>query len=188
MVHQAVTTATPSIHVSLGLQPINGVDLLSKLADLAQKKPEFRYSAPHAYSNSQDKADFYEGFTQQIQELLREADWLTMTEQLQEALKGRLPSMEGRFRDLVKAEELTLTSVVRRRSTVVYQIEQTPEQFMIKFGQQVLIFPTLLTAALKPLFEDRPFVVQDMPGLLSPTKKIELIRQFIKAGFLTIEK
>jgi len=54
-------------------------------------------------------------------------------------------------------------------------------------GEQRLTVPALLAPALARFFQDQPFVVGELPGLLTPAKKVELVRQFVRAGFLTIE-
>jgi len=188
LVHEAVAADTTSIHISLGLQPAYWFDLVGMLAALAAEQPTIRSALPHAYSSAGEKAVFYATFQQALQGLLAEADWPQLVVQRQATDNRQLPTLRGRFHDLVALDELTAATIVRRRSTVTYQVEQSRQGTTVIVGEQRLTVPALLAPALVLFFQHRPFMVGELPGLLTPAKKVELVRQFVRAGFLTIER
>lgn len=188
LVHEAAAETTTSIHISLGLQPAYWFDLVGMLATLAAEQPTFRHALPHAYSSDVEKRAFYATFQQAVQQLVAGADWPQLVAQQRATDNRTRPTVGGHFQDLVYADELTAASVVRRRPTIVYEVERTTQGTTVVFGERRLTVPALLSPALVLFFQDRPFAVGEMPGLLTPIKKVELVRQFVKAGFLMIER
>lgn len=188
LVHDARSTDTTSIHIALGLQPRYWFHLVEDLAAMAQADPAFRRSLPHGYSSTQDKAEFSEAFLARLQGLLAAVDVDTLLAQSaeQQVDDPRL-GQTGRFRDVLQVEQLTLATIVRRRPQLAYTLVRSAQQITVKFGPSALSIPSLLASALPLLLQDQPFAVHDLQGLLTAGQKIALVRQFVQAGFLTIE-
>jgi len=183
-VHCARAEETPSIHVTVGPMVRHWSTLLRMLAEQADEDPAFRRLLPHGLSGAQEQGDFAASFTRQVQALLARVDLpkLPYTSFVEE----QRMDCRSRFTDLLQIEQLTPDSVVRRRPSLHYLIDQTDQWIIMRFESEELSVPTFLAPALDTLLREQPFAVREIAGVPNDGGKLALVRRFVRAGFLTI--
>ncbi len=188
LVHEASTSDSNSVHITLGLLPNYWFHLIESLADVAKNDPEFRQALPHGFTSKQDKAEFSRRFDKKFHDLLQTFDIETLLDQQSAGFAAqRLQDHQGRFNDLLLVDQLSIRSVVRKRPIIDYQITRDDRHIAVAFDDHKITVPLYLESALQTMLQDAPFKIGDLQGLLSDQGKVELVEQFITNGFLRID-
>lgn len=187
LVHDAITTTTTSVHVTLGIHADLWFHLLEEIVTLAQNDPVFHQSLPHRLSSKADKSRFTETFTQRLHTLITHVDLAALLDRRAAAfVRHHLVDGRARFMDVLQVAHLSLDSVVSRRAHLAYRVEHRAHHLVITFAQQSLTVPRFMAPALALLWQEQPFAVRDLAGLLSDAGKVALVKRFVQAGFLTM--
>ncbi len=188
LVHEASTSESNSVHITLGLLPNCWFHLIESLADVAKNDPEFRQALPHGFTSEPDKAEFSKKFEKKFQDLLQAFDVETLLDQQSAGFAAqRLKNHQGRFNDLLLFDQLSISSIVCKRSIIDYQITDYDRHIAVTFDDHQITVPLYLSSALQTILQDDPFKIGDLQGLLSDQGKVELVEQFITTGFLRID-
>ncbi|QSJ19242.1 AraC family ligand binding domain-containing protein [Nostoc sp. UHCC 0702] len=189
LVHDAVTTDTASVHITLGLHPNYYFELLRELADLAEEKPEFRKALPNALTSEHRQQEFKEEFHNLIQGLM---DKLNVDElrsrKFDQYIASKRSEDQNRFKDSIQINKLNLNSVLCRRENILFKIDKDNEKLYFKFYDKKLEFPLFVSHSIKTLLQSKSFAVKDIGGLITDEGKIDLATKFIQEGFLTIDR
>lgn len=181
LVHEAATQMHSSLHIALGLQPKYGFHWLEALARQAREDAAFR-SAVSFGNPAKDAA-----VASQLATWLAATDWTELCQQQQRGmLAEELPSLRGRLRDLVQAEQLTSDAVVARREDVVFTVALDGNDLLVYLPDQQLRVPKFLSPALDRFGQPGTFSPGSLPVLLPPAQKVELVASFVRAGLLTL--
>ena len=187
LVHDACTTDSASIHVTLGIQSGYWFHLLEELATLAQDDPVFRQSLPYGLSSNADKTAFVEQFIQRLRAFVADVDLAALLERRYAAfVSHQVVDGRARFTDVLYVEQLTLDTLVSRRPHLHYLVEHGAQRVELTFGQTTLTMPGFMSPVLESFLRDQPFAVRAVKGLISDGGKLELVKRFVRAGFLTI--
>ena len=89
--------------------------------------------------------------------------------------------------DLLRLTELSAESVVVRRPGLDCVIDRQQSGIKVRFGVHEVGVPAYLESSLNQILQPRPFAIGDLPGIMTIQGKIELIRQFVRTGFLRID-
>ena len=189
IIHQAFTTATTSIHITLGLLPTYWFELLREVATLAQESPSFRKAIPHGFTNDDQKRIFKKEFLQLTQTLIGHLNIDELLEkEADQFMIERTSEDQGRFIDLMQIGQINLDSVLSKRKNIVFKVEKDDKNIHIKFYQKTLTFPAFLISSLHTILWEEYFSIRDIGGLINDEGRIELATKFIREGFLKIEK
>ncbi len=185
LVHEACTSSSASLHITLGMFPKYAFNLLSDLGKAAMNVAELRQGV--AFGPGCEASRQILG--QQM------AQWLAgiKLEDLPETCRAKLaiehhPSPRQRFSDVVQAPMLTPDSLVARRPEVDYSCARQGDQLLVTVRDQSILAPGIAEAALKWLARTEPFTPRELPTLLLPKRKVELVAELVKIGLLQIER
>lgn len=187
LVHDAITTDSASVHITLGLHPTYRFDLLQEMVSLAQDELEFRKAVPSRMFES-DRTGFASDFKQLCHSFIDNLDIDSLLEtKFENFLTSRVSEDKNRFLDSIQAHKLNLNYILSRRENVIYKIERDKEKIYIKFYNKKLEFPLFTELSLQTFWQEKSFCIKDIGGLISDSGKIELASKFVREGFLRIE-
>ncbi|MEH2268082.1 MAG: cupin domain-containing protein [Nostoc sp.] len=188
MVHDASTTNTASVHITLGLYPNYWFELLQELAEFAEEKAEFRKAVPNALMSENSQQEFKQEFHKLVQKLM---DNLNVDElrsrKFEQYIDNKLSEDQNRFKDSIQLDKLNLNSVLSRRKNIIFKIDKDQDKVSVKFYGKILDFPLFILLSINTFLQSKPFRVKDINGFLSNEEKIKLATKFIQEGFLKIE-
>lgn len=188
LIHDAITTDTASVHITLGLHPNYWFELLREVADIAEDKAEFRRAVPHALMNEQYHQDFKAEFRQRLQALIDTLDVdELLTRKSEQYISNKRSEDQNRFKDSIQLNKLNLNTVLSRRENILFTLDKDDEKIYVKFYKKTLDFPRFVELSLTTLLQDNSFAVKDIGGLITDEGKLDLATKFVQEGFLTIE-
>jgi hypothetical protein len=188
LIHDASTTDTASVHITLGLHPNYWFELLREVADLAEDKAEFRRAVPNALMDEAYQHQFKEEFRQRLQALIDNLDVdELLARKSEQYITNKRSEDQNRFKDSIQLNKLNLNSVLSRRENILFKVDKDAENVYVKFYKKKLDFPRFVEPSLNTLFQDKCFAVKDIGGLITNEGKIDLATKFIQEGFLKIE-
>lgn len=187
--HQAFTLDDYSIHVTLGFRPKSAHHLLEQLAALVAGDPAFQQDLPHGYSSDKEKAQFITAFSEHIAQLLQKTGPEILLHRVDENfVDQQLAVNEQRFADLLMLPKINTDTRIVKRKALLYRVEETSKELLIRFHGKQLSLPLWLRQNLTILLGNESFAVKDITGLITENGKIDLIKEWIKAGFLRLDK
>ena len=187
--HAARTQKDASIHVTLGLQPSYAFQLIEELAALAEEHAGFQQPVPPDFAGLEARRLFEAEFAGRLRDLIAETLPAELIERRFRALvETQSKGWPGRFSDLSRLQEITRDTVVCARSGIVHWVEDDGKVLNLRFAGSQVVLPRFLKACLDRILGDTPFAIRDLPGMVSDPGKVELVRKFVKSGFLAIVK
>lgn len=188
-VHEVLTTDSPSLHLSIGVQVYTWADLISSaLASISKQTLPFHKALPVGFLNQNQQAPSLQGH---LVELL---EYLSQNAKAEEAV-GQLarsfiekmqPLPDGHFSQLDQLSEVSLNSVVTKRQGMVCWIFKAEDQVSIQFPGNVVKSPVWVEPALRFIAETETFAVRALPDALSDNSKLVLVRRLIREGLLKV--
>ncbi|MCC5636916.1 cupin domain-containing protein [Nostoc sp. CHAB 5844] len=189
LVHDASTTNTASVHITLGLHPNYWFELLQELANLAEEKPEFRKAIPNALTGEYRQQQFKEEFYKLVQGLMNDLNVDELRSiKFDQYMSSKRSEDQNRFKDSIQINQLNLNSILSRRENILFKIDNDNEKVYFKFYDKKLEFPLFVSHSIKTLLQSQSFAVKDIGGLITDEGRIDLATKFIQEGFLTIDR
>lgn len=181
--HEAATSHTHSMHLTVSVMAYTWVDLLRETAihipQLRQALPP-KMLAQNALSTEQ---------TQFLKTHIQEA--LDNEELLNSALQGLKrkfakvaihPFNFGLTEAIFMNDQITETSLLKKREGISVKTEET--HILISFGGRAIKAPLFIEPLLKHIVDSSSFSIHSLPDLISLDEKKILIQRLIKAGFI----
>jgi len=190
-VHEAFTTDTHSLHITVGINVYRWTDLLRHiLASASRRQIGFRESIPDGAlpdDRSQWKAH--------IQDLLEQlADAASRDEVLDEAWHslgdqffgqmGMLP--ESRFAAEFTPHPIDLETVMENQAWPLSRVIEDEREVAIEFPGNRVAGPRRIAPALRFIASAKQFAVGSLPGNVNDAAKVVLTRRLVREGMLTI--
>ncbi|WP_424094725.1 cupin domain-containing protein [Moorena producens] len=189
LIHDALTTDTASVHITLGFHPNYWFEILQEIAELAEEKAEFRKAVPNGITAESYQSKFKQDFLSLTQSLINNLDLDEILERkFYKYIDSKLSEDQNRFKDSIQVNQLTLNSVLAKRPNIFYKLERDDENVYVKFYGKKLDFPRFTEPSINTLLQSQSFAVKDIGGLVTDEGKIDLATKFIQEGFLTIEQ
>jgi ribosomal protein L16 Arg81 hydroxylase len=186
--HEARSTAETSIHVTLGVKPTYIFDLIEELAAVAKEHPDFQQPVPLAFSTARAQEDFEREFARKTGDLLTGTSMEALLRRRFQALvKSQPKGWTGRLSDLTRLQNIKLDTVVKARGGVIFSVRQEGRSLVVDFAGKQVRVPVFLKTSLEKITSGLPFAVGELEGLVAEEGKIELVKSFLRAGFLTLE-
>lgn len=189
LIHDAVTTDTASVHITLGLHPNYWFEILQEIAELAEEKAEFRKAVPNGITAENYQTQFKQEFLNLAKSLIDNLDLDKILERkFDQYIDSKRSEDQNRFKDSIQINKLNLNSVLSKRENILYKIERDDENVYVKFYGKKLEFPRFTEFSINTLLQPQSFAVKDIAGLVTEEGKIDLATKFVQEGFLTIEQ
>jgi hypothetical protein len=170
--HDALTSDTDSLHVTVGVNLHTWVDALRAALDECEDDVEFRRSVP---DDGTMEADLLE----------RLADRLGADDVAGRArarfVGSRRPVLDGQLEELRTLDSLGVETPVERRPTVIADLDGTT----LSFEGKHVSFPEHAREELEAAFAaEGPFTAAGLAGRLDEESRLVLVRRLIREGFL----
>ena len=163
--HQALTSGSDSLHVTVGVNVRRWIDEARAELDLQEGDLAFRETIDRdeppelpAFDAGAVRARARERF-----------------------VRSRRPILDGQLSELRALAELTVETELERRDTVIADLHGT----RLVFEGREISFPERLVAELEFLVTtEKPFRAADLPGQLDAAGRLVLVRRLVREGFL----
>lgn len=162
--HQAMTTDTDSLHITVGVNVRRWIDEARAQLDEAEGELDFRRAI--------------DGDPPTLPELDAEAVRARARERF---VRSRRPILDGQLSELRALPSLDVDTELVRRDTVIADLTGTA----LLFEGRTLRFPERLARELEFLVTvDGPFSAAELPGELDAEGRLVLVRRLVREGFL----
>jgi ribosomal protein L16 Arg81 hydroxylase len=185
--HEAMTSSSSSLHLTVGVHVYRWVDLLNEaVALLAEERLTFRQALPRALLDTPlDQL--------RLSAIAAEVSAALIDEGIAERAKARLGARlrmdamvarPGHFRSIDRIKNITCKSIVTRAASSLCRVRTTADEALIEFATNYVAGPLIVEPALKFIAEHEHFAVNDLPGSLSGQDKLDLVGRLISEGLL----
>ncbi|MEZ5404100.1 MAG: cupin domain-containing protein [Bryobacteraceae bacterium] len=190
--HAARTNDDLSIHITLGVHPINwAMTVLKAAEDIVASEPRFRESLPIAFARDDGRRrDAERRLTALLDDLRARMDAGSMVANAaRDAQLGRQPALRGQLLDFVRARSLDEQTTLRRREQVEGRLSKSNGEVSLLFHGKSLTFPARVEPELSYMCESEGgFEPGSLPGDLDTEGRLTLTRRLVNEGFLTVEE
>jgi ribosomal protein L16 Arg81 hydroxylase len=170
--HDALTSETDSLHVTVGVNVPTWVDAFRAALDECESDLEFRRSVPEDGEMRTDLLD-------RLAARLNAED--VARRRRARFVDSRRPILDGHLEEVRELESVTAATLLERRSTVIVTLNGTTLSFE---GKHVEL-PEHAAAELEAIVAaDEPFTAGSLPGELDEDGRLVLVRRLIREGFL----
>ena len=177
--HQAMTSDTPSLHLTVGVAVATWLDALQEaVREAANEEVDLRRGVP-ADGRAPD------GLLELVAARLSPEAVSSRTRR--SFVRSRRPVREDAFDQVRALEELDVDSSLERRETVIFDFAVDEHEARLSFEGRGLRFPARIRAELEFLAAaEGPFTLADLPGRLDDPGRLVLGRRLVREGFLRI--
>lgn len=176
--HQAVTSDTDSLHLTIGVNVHTWLDALRAALDACRDDVEFRRSVP---PDGEPAVDLIE----RVHARMKPTE---VTARARERfLTTRRPILDGQLSQLRALDGLSRKTRLERRGTVLSNLVVEPDAVRLSFEGKQVVFPLPVEPELRFLrAAEGSFDARDLPGTLDDESRLVLIRRLVREGFLAI--
>ncbi len=187
-VHHVSSLETASVHITLAIMSKYWSSLVEELGRSLASDRVFSQALPLGLSDASERSTFGGEFQQRLQEVVAKLDVEKLLARVQsDFVSTHTTDRSSRFTDLLQLDQLDLDSQVSLRPGMVWQTKQEANELEISFSNGQLRIPLFMTDTLKLLLRSEPYAVRDLSGPISDSGKLELVKNFLRAGLLRIE-
>lgn len=189
VVHSVATENEFSIHISLGIMPPTGSNLISVLQSLAESQPFFQQYIPYGFlGEAQAQAHYEASFKKELIRLIEEADIYKI---LDASLLQKHALQERRkLKDLLAIKSLSLNDHIRKKPNLPYRLATNKEKGIswVEFEGKNLQFPFFWKESLEEALQLGSLQINDLgKGLkLSEAEKIQVAKNMVQSGLFEI--
>jgi ribosomal protein L16 Arg81 hydroxylase len=188
--HEARTANEHSLHLTVSLDPVYWVSVLQKSLELlCRELPELRRALPPGFPARRTEAgEDLEATFRSLLDLVREHASFEKTARFlfMEELSATHHPPDGHFSDLVRLEEIGSETLVEKRAGFVPVVELRNGNAVLQFGANHVQGPAAILPALEFVRDHRIFKAADLPGSLTGSSRVVLVRRLIREGLLKI--
>jgi hypothetical protein len=170
--HDALTSETDSLHVTVGVNVHTWVDAVRAALDECEDDVEFRRSVP---ADGELQADLLGRLASRLEpsDVARRAR--------AKLVASRRPILDGQLEEVRTLDTLTIDTPLERRATVIADLDGTTLSFE---GKRVTV-PERAHAELEAIYEaEGAFTAAELPGELDDESRLVLVRRLIREGFV----
>ena len=176
--HEALTSNADSLHITVGVNVYSWIDAVRAAVDSCADDIDFRRSVP---ADGEQPVDLLERVRER---LAAESVSRRMRSRL---VRSRRPVLGGQLRQLRALDHLTTDTELRRRPTVIADLERGLDGAALVFEGKRISFPTQADEAVAfAATAEGTFRAGDMPGDLDKPGRLVLVRRLVREGFLLV--
>ncbi|HET9287909.1 MAG TPA: cupin domain-containing protein [Gaiella sp.] len=172
--HQAETSATDSLHLTIGITPYTWIDAAKGALSECENELSLRRGVDTG------GADGLAGLLAEKLDPER-----VEHRRRRRFLDSRRPIREDGLSQLRALERLDTETLLERRETVIADLEQRADGLALVFEGREVRFPAHAEAELEACFErEGAFRASELPGDLDDEGRLVLVRRLVREGFL----
>ncbi|MGK7877583.1 MAG: cupin domain-containing protein [Xenococcaceae cyanobacterium] len=186
-IHQAHTTETPSMHLTVGVNVFTWSDLVTRLLiSVSQKTLAFRKALPMGFSHQEEtKAMMKDHLTELLELLMKHASLEDAIDSLTQDFIDHMKVLpDGHFSCLDQLDQIDLDTKIAKRKGMICRVTREDDSAIIQFPGNSIKGPAYIEPALYFIANSEEFPVKAIP--LSDKSKLTLARRLIREGLLTI--
>lgn len=186
VMHEAATSDTDSLHITIGLLPYTWYDVFRAALDAIEGDAAFRESLPPLATRdpAAAAAALGDAFRERAAALGSATDLAAILDGLAtQFVQGRFPLVPGVIDAAWEAEAVQPTDRVRRRPGVLARTATRGDEVVLLFHNKEVAFPDWVAPVLAVLLPGEPVVVADLPEL-DEAGQLVLVRRLLAEGFL----
>lgn len=188
-VHEAFTSETASMHLTVGINIFRWADLLHEAVDSVTRRDErFRESLPPGLlGGGAAPAEVAEHFRELLAALKGAAQADDALCQLGDAFFGQMPMLpHAHFADWRQEEAMDLDTVVEKSPGVVCRVVQEGAWVTLSFPGGHVGGPLKIESALRFVAGTDRFALRELPDDLGGEGKLVLARRLLRERLLTV--
>jgi JmjC domain len=170
--HQALTSDTDSLHLTIGVNAYTWLDALTAALDACADDVEFRRSVP---DDGEPTVDLLAALGERL------APEDVVRRRRSKLVRTRRPVFSGGLSELRAIDSLTVETVLERRPTVLSELD---DGALVFEGKTVRVPEHALPELKAIAFSKTPFRAVDLPGELDDESRLVLLRRLIREGFV----
>jgi ribosomal protein L16 Arg81 hydroxylase len=186
-VHEAFTSESSSLHLTLGILAYRWLDLLfAALSSASEQNVSLRKSLPVGFLHDKNKincfkSQFEELFSQlsnsiKFEEAIEKITEFFVTEKLQLSKQS--------FSQIDDINSISLDSLVKRKEGTVCHVFEDGDLAIIQFPGNKVSGPKSIKSAYQFIASSEKFAVSSLPNSLTNNSKLVLARRLIREGLL----
>jgi ribosomal protein L16 Arg81 hydroxylase len=176
--HEALTSDADSLHITVGVNVYSWIDAVRAAVDSCADDIDFRRSVP---ADGEQPVDLLEVVRER---LAAESVSRRMRSRLVRSRRAVLGGQLGQLRAL---DHLTADTELRRRPTVIADLERGLDGAALVFEGKRISFPAQADEAVAfAATAEGTFRAGDMPGDLDEPGRLVLVRRLVREGFLLV--
>ncbi len=189
IVHDAVTSSTLSLHITLGALARTWVDIFPDVIKTLLSDSDFRKSLPiGTICNSDNMEEMFQTYLKLINKFnskqVFEKAYFQYADRFLESRKAILP---GQLFQMKKIIDIDFGKAIIQRSNLLYRLVETSESIHIYcYGNQIS-FPSNLKALIQYILNTRRFFITNIPGNFEIELKKVIVQKLICNGLVMIE-
>lgn len=183
-VHEALTTDSVSLHITLGLLTYTWIDLFRYMLEETHSIDAFRRSF-----NPRDNSEksIKDNFAELSEKLVNKISFEKIKNDFATRLsKKSLTSDHNRLMDLVHLNEVSLATAVKFRHEINFNLKKDSEYISLNFYNKKIKLPLYTLPSIEYILDSPGFKIFELEGDLDDDGKLVLCRKLIKEGFLLI--
>lgn len=185
--HQAKSTDETSMHLTVGLHPLLGHQLINQLASKAQEELFFRKSVPAKSASKKEKQEYYQLFAKKIIQFLNPIKLEEFSDRKRvQLLKEQDLNYRGVLLNQLNADSLNQDSIVKMRDGLIAELKEVKRILKIVMPRQIIDVPIFLKPLIVRLLNSEEIIVSDIKEMGSPEKRNVLLKRLIAQGFLEV--
>lgn len=188
-VHEAFTSETASMHLTVGINVFRWADLLHEAVESAARRDErFRESLPPGlFGGSAAPTEVAELFRKLLGALMETARAEDALHQLGDAFFGQMPVLpNAHFADLPPEKAIDLDTVLERSPGAVCRVVQEGSWVTLSFPGGQVGGPLKIASALRFVAGTDRFAIRELPDDLGSEAKLVLARRFLRERLLAV--
>jgi hypothetical protein len=177
--HEAVTSDRDSLHLTVGVNVYTWVDAArAALEETAREEPQLRRAVA---ADAELPGELLELVRRRLDKAA------IARRRRRKFVSSRRPIRADRFDQLRALRDLDAGTLVERRDTVVFDIEEDANEIAISFeGRRVSIPSHAREEVMAAVFADEAFAATALPGSLDERGRVVLVRRLVREGLLRV--
>ena len=187
--HEAAAGDSLSLHLTVGVRPINwAFVILTAVEEVIEQDPRFRESLPPGFAADMGSLRAAESNLSVLLHILQQqVDAEQVIKNAVTVVQSRTaPVLDGHLLDLEAVARLQPESRVWRRPGVSLTLTGDIDKAELSLPGKTIRMPYFMTADLQFIIHADEFNAYDLPGDLSESGRLILLKRLIREGILTL--
>jgi ribosomal protein L16 Arg81 hydroxylase len=188
-IHQATTAEPSSLHITVGIYPIQWLDLINNaLIVTSMKEARFRRALPPGFLNQREElmAALQDQFQGLLELFASEARLEEALEVLaDQAIRQAVPVPDGHFAQVNEVDNITLDTVVAKRAGMTCRVVGQGFATSIQFPGNTVSATGNIEPALRFIANTDSFPIHAIPNT-NNENRLKLVRRLVRGGLLRI--